>query len=296
MSTHASEPAPPGGVAERVLQRDDGQKEVPAVKADAASQQSEGQWNKDWSAWHTSWCSRDTERYRQGYPELRDDPTANKNLAFYSGQQCAEPEHVTIDAMLAWKGRFDHLEYCHSYIQWLFPIREQGLNSYAQILQPHEIVAMKADPAIMQRVHLAYRMMLDFWGMEVDDDTTGKLKKSSQSQRCFHNLNLSSHNYLRITRMLKFLGELGLENYKIAFLEFCEDQIFNTMELANCRRSFEDYWVQTVYANDVREAFIARCKAYPPVPPRYSYNAWWTTGSGGRIAEGPVTSSEGPKM
>ena len=32
----------------------------------------------------------------------------------------------------------DHLEYNHNYIQWLFPIREQGLNMYADMLQLHE--------------------------------------------------------------------------------------------------------------------------------------------------------------
>ena len=37
-----------------------------------------------------------------------------------------------------WWGNYQLLEYNHSYIQWLFPIREQGLNMYAEVLQPHE--------------------------------------------------------------------------------------------------------------------------------------------------------------
>ena len=35
-------------------------------------------------------------------------------------------------------GDYEHLEYNHSYIQWLFPFREQGLNMYAERLQLHE--------------------------------------------------------------------------------------------------------------------------------------------------------------
>ena len=37
-----------------------------------------------------------------------------------------------------WWGDYQLLEYNHSYIQWLFPIREQGLNMHAEVLQLHE--------------------------------------------------------------------------------------------------------------------------------------------------------------
>ena len=38
-----------------------------------------------------------------------------------------------------WKGDYRRLEMHHGYIQWLFPIRESGLNHHAQELQTHEI-------------------------------------------------------------------------------------------------------------------------------------------------------------
>ena len=40
---------------------------------------------------------------------------------------------------MEWKGNYEWLERHHGYIQWLFPIRERGLNWDAQELQPHEI-------------------------------------------------------------------------------------------------------------------------------------------------------------
>ena len=40
---------------------------------------------------------------------------------------------------MEWKGNYEWLERHHGYIQWLFPIRERGLNWQAQELQLHEI-------------------------------------------------------------------------------------------------------------------------------------------------------------
>ncbi len=37
-----------------------------------------------------------------------------------------------------WFGNYTLLEDHHGYIQWLFPIREQGMNFHAQELQLHE--------------------------------------------------------------------------------------------------------------------------------------------------------------
>ena len=38
-----------------------------------------------------------------------------------------------------WSGDYEKLEFHHSYIQWLFPLAEQGLNSQSQPLQLHEL-------------------------------------------------------------------------------------------------------------------------------------------------------------
>ena len=48
-----------------------------------------------------------------------------------------------------WWGKHDHLEYNHSYIQWLFPIRERGLNMYADELQLHEAEVKRIFSTVM---------------------------------------------------------------------------------------------------------------------------------------------------
>ena len=72
----------------------------------------------------------------------------------------------------------------------------------------------------MERVKRSYLLILDFYGAEVVDWQTGELVRSGNCQARFTNLNSRSHNYLRITRILKWLGEMALEHLKLGFLVF----------------------------------------------------------------------------
>ena len=74
--------------------------------------------------------------------------------------------------------------------------------------------------------------MLDFYGFELADAATGRIARLADfnfqfvatlllmilmifaSAIRFKNLNTHSHNYLRVTRILKCLGELDYEHYK----------------------------------------------------------------------------------
>ena len=78
----------------------------------------------------------------------------------------------------------------------------------------------------MERVKRSYLLILDFYGAEVVDWQTGELERSGNCQACFNNLNSRSHNYLRITRILKWLGEMALEHLKLGFLVFFANEAF----------------------------------------------------------------------
>ena len=56
-----------------------------------------------------------------------------------------------------------------------FPIQEEGHNDAAQVLQRHEIAAMRANQEILNRVLDSYRLMLDFYGMRLVSAETGQL-------------------------------------------------------------------------------------------------------------------------
>lgn len=47
------------------------------------------------------------------------------------------------DIHVKWWGDYGKLEVHHGYIQWLFPIREEGMNWDSQALQLHELQKLK---------------------------------------------------------------------------------------------------------------------------------------------------------
>ena len=51
------------------------------------------------------------------------------------------------------------------------------------------------------------------------------------------------HNYLRITRILKSLGLLGLEHLKLPWLQFLVQEIFVHGQLPRAADSCRHYWV-----------------------------------------------------
>lgn len=57
------------------------------------------------------------------------------------------------------------------------------MNFEAQPLQKHEITAMKADPQILNRILESYRLMLDFYGMQLKDSETGLLERAEPERK-----------------------------------------------------------------------------------------------------------------
>eukprot|EP01118_Nematostelium_gracile_P000200 TRINITY_DN10198_c0_g1_i1.p1 TRINITY_DN10198_c0_g1~~TRINITY_DN10198_c0_g1_i1.p1 ORF type:complete len:126 (+),score=28.37 TRINITY_DN10198_c0_g1_i1:43-378(+) len=84
--------------------------------------------------------------------------------------------------------------------------------------------------------------MLDFYGITLVDDVTGQLEKSTNWIDRFKNLNERSHNYLRITRILTSLGQLGFSRWKRPLVEFFEKEI-KQGNLPNCRSALK-YWTK----------------------------------------------------
>lgn len=189
----------------------------------------------------------DLEEYRAGYPTQQDDPRQKDNLRFYKGEIKSVPSGDFIDKIHEeWFGNYALLERHHGYIQWLFPIREHGMNMQSQVLQLHEIEGIKADPECGRRMMRSYELMLEFYGMKLKNAETGELERSENYKARYRNLNTSGHNYLRITRILKSLGELGFEHLKFNFLAFVADEIWTHGELKNCKGSIENYWTGTL--------------------------------------------------
>ncbi|KAF9019215.1 hypothetical protein BDZ89DRAFT_1044061 [Hymenopellis radicata] len=155
-------------------------------------------------------------RIPRGYPDNDDDKSLSANLLFYQNKQRCRPDNLTIDVLHdKWQGDFGTLEYKHGFIQWLFPIQEFGMNYESQPLQRHELEAMKSSPEVIERILTSYKLMLDFYGMRLEDEQTGRLARVLPPAISRQG---STHNNLRISRILKCLSEMGLERLNAGFL------------------------------------------------------------------------------
>ncbi|KAF9483379.1 hypothetical protein BDN70DRAFT_873878 [Pholiota conissans] len=201
---------------------------------------------------------RDVQEFLDGYPDVREDPSATANFQFYSDNLRCRPDARTISQIhTKWFGDYDKLEYGHGYIQWLFPIREYGMNYESQPLYKHEIERMKADPVIVQRVIESYKLMLDFYGMRLASEATGFVERSlpprNYEQR-YQNLVRSSHNNLRISRILKCLSEMGLERLNAGFLLHIlnEQSEANELNSWGIRSSMDRWWANCMRNEEER--------------------------------------------
>lgn len=193
------------------------------------------------------WSTADTDDYLDRYPGKEDNPHLKANLEFYMNKRKSKPDGDYIDQIHEkWKFQYDLLEEHHGYIQWLFPIRESGLNWHAQELQLHEAEAICKDKKAYARVLESYKMMLGFYGMKLTDDKTGTIARAENWKERYANLNRAMHNYLRITRILKCLGELGYEHLKNPFVSFCINEAFVTKALPNVAKSCREYWIYVI--------------------------------------------------
>jgi len=91
-----------------------------------------------------------------------------------------------------------------------------------------------------------------FYGTRIRDEATGELERHENWQRQYHNLNTHGHNNLRITRILKCLGEFGYENYKEAFMKFYISEMFEHGLIGNCAYSCENFWLGTLKNDELR--------------------------------------------
>uniref|UniRef100_A0A8C3WZW9 Opioid growth factor receptor n=1 Tax=Catagonus wagneri TaxID=51154 RepID=A0A8C3WZW9_9CETA len=216
-------------------------------------------------------AARDTRRYRHHYPDLVE-PDGNgdmPNLSFYKNEMAFLPNGCFIEDLLKnWKEDYETLEDNHSYIQWLFPLREPGVNWHAKPLTLQEVEAFKSSPEVKERMVRAYELMLGFYGIQLKDRKTGRVCRAQNYQKRFQNLNWHSHNNLRITRMLKSLGELGLEHFQAPLTRFFLEETLVRRELPGVRQSTLDYFVFTVRCRHQRrellyfawEHFRPRCR------------------------------------
>ena len=129
------------------------------------------------------------------------------------------------------------------------PLRERsGVNPRAPILDEEIIAQFRASRELQKNLMLSFVRMLRFYGLEVRHKPRLRIVQGSIFQeRAREWMSPGNHNYLRITRILKSLSSLGLEEEARKFFE-CLSDIYDQQDKRNVLISPEtfQYWKAAV--------------------------------------------------
>lgn len=207
-------------------------------------------------------AAKDTWNYRHDYPSQTrwqrwDEADAKPNLDFYLGVKPSLPDGIYInDFHDEWAGQYDKLECVHTFIQWLFPLPEPGMNYEATPLTREEIDGFCESSTAKENLLKSYKLMLDFYGIKLRNKATGEVERAANWRERFDNLNRHTHNSLRITRILKCLGILGFPNYQYPLVRFFLEQTLIHGELPNVQDSALSYFMFSVRNKRQRRRLI----------------------------------------
>ncbi|XP_078140020.1 uncharacterized protein LOC139925933 [Centroberyx gerrardi] len=209
-------------------------------------------------------AARDMQNYRRDYPQLKsrrqrwNQAYDTPNLDFYLGHRPSSPDSISIHEFHSseWYGNYDKLERVHTFIQWLFPLQEPGVNYQASELTKEEIEAFLVSDLAKDNLLKSYKLMLDFYGIELCDVKTGEVQRASNWREQFYNLNNNTHNNLRITRILKCLGTLGFGHYQAPLVRFFLKETLVHGALPNVKESVLNYFVFAVLDKTKRRNLI----------------------------------------
>ncbi len=134
----------------------------------------------------------------------------------------------TLTSILNWSDR--DIEYCHNYIQTLFPLPEGSpFNLEAPIIDRRTFDAFHARPELRDRLRDSLNRMLAFYGFQISTTQSENVKQtlvvepSAQfSKKAKNWVQRFNHNHLRITRIIRSLRVLGLEEEAAAFYSALE--------------------------------------------------------------------------
>ena len=139
------------------------------------------------------------------------EPSAGPLVDFYRGHGRTW-QGYTVERILqaddAW------LEETHDYVQWLFPLRERSAFMLrAPRLDDAQIDAFRGDEELRKRVAAALDRMLAFYGFEpIGDGPPAVVRAATFEARARNGLTRRNHNHLRLTRIIRSLRLLGLED------------------------------------------------------------------------------------
>ncbi len=140
-------------------------------------------------------------------------------LDFYRGTTTDSEGRMLTEV---WNWSDDDLEAVHDFIQWLFPLPEPSrFNPDAPLLTTEDIAAFQGDALLRSNLARSFERFLAFLGLAVQKDGRVIEGPAFASHRG-NAWDFPNHNWLRITRVLRSLTLLGLEERARAFYAWLE--------------------------------------------------------------------------
>ncbi|KAF2123451.1 hypothetical protein P153DRAFT_352101 [Dothidotthia symphoricarpi CBS 119687] len=230
-------------------------------------------------------------------------PSTPLIIRFYDPTTRAKDSHGrTQSQILAWPN--NELEACHNYIQILFPLPEGSpFNFAAPVIDREVMLAFRARGELRSGLKRSFERMLGFYGFMLEgggEETEIEVEKPDQDRtndepettvpdkettpysivRAPHWPRASrnwarrvDHNHLRITRILRCLRVLGLEEECVAFFAALQD-VYDDPGIQISERSMM-YWGRAV----MRPLFVA------PDDEEIAWLRVWEEGEGGKLGE-----------
>ena len=174
----------------------------------------------------------------------------NRIVNFYAGFT-TDARSRSLRQIQSWSD--EELERTHDYIQWLFPLTERSaFNSQAPTVDAETIQEFRARPELRENLRASFVRMLAFFGFSLLEDEPLRVVPADDFAGQAQNwLTPSNHNHLRITRILKALRLLGLEEEAAAFFR-CLEGLYGKESVTPRPRISEEtlsYWRSAVGAD-----------------------------------------------
>jgi len=174
-----------------------------------------------------------------------------EDLISYYGGNGVDDRGRSLSEVQGWPD--DSLERVHDYIQWMFPLREHSaFNRSAPILDDKAIAQFRSSKRLKSNLRTSFRRMLTFYGFEMSSSRGSEIVPSPFfSERRREWISHGNHNYLRITRILKSLCMLGLEEEARTFFK-CLSNVYKSQDKHSPPISVEtfEFWKAAASGDD----------------------------------------------
>lgn len=158
-------------------------------------------------------------------PTPRPSRPALRRLVDFYDLRGADNQGRRLEEILAWND--EQLEWCHDYIQTLFPLSEESMFADAPVVDEQTYLYWREHDGLQRNMRRAFERMLSFYGFNVhwkpaqDGGRTAEISEKDGAARTHFSrwVKRMDHNHLRITRIIRSLRVLGLQAEAAAFHE-----------------------------------------------------------------------------